>query len=186
MANNYTQFSEKILLKGSAECAWWKRHIELDSDTPGAWDEEGKPLTKEAKVMYDITDSDPYWGFEAFVKIDQDTTTPYVLITSWECGNVDHVAKLVQLFLREMRPNENFLFTLGWAGICDKLRIGEFGGGAVAVTKDTIKYVSTWEWIDEQAAAFDKEHPCTHTPCAESEPTPPASPSRTKKPRKRG
>lgn len=48
-----------------------------------------------------------------------------------------------------------------WANTCSKLRAGEFGGGAVVITKNEARSMSTWGWADlttqqmERAALLD-------------------------------
>lgn len=170
MANYYTFFSEALPLKSIEECAWWELY--LNTGDSQNWDEEGKPLTPEACKVYAITPS--WWfSFDARIK-NKGEEGCYILFTSEESGRVDQLAKLVQLFFIEMRPDD-CLFTLGWASTCDKMRTGEFGGGAVAVTKDSITYSSTWEWIADQVEEFDnKESLCILMPSAPIDPTIPA------------
>lgn len=170
MANNYTQFSEKILLNNGKEMLWWKQHLDITEETRDAWDEEGRPITDEARFFYRTTEGGSDWSFNHRVKIDMETTRYCVWFSSWKNGNVDQVAKLVQLFAQEMRPDLHF--TLSWADTCDKLRIGEFGGGAVIVTKDEIRYFSTFEWLSEQEKACTPSAPSEDQPTSEPAPKP--------------
>jgi hypothetical protein len=43
---------------------------------------------------------------------------------------------------------------LTYAITCSKPRVGEFGGGAVFVTGSDIKHFDTWQFANEEAAAF--------------------------------
>ena len=67
-------------------------------------------------------------------------------------GNADNVAWLVQKFLKKFRPDQ--CWSLTYATTCSKPRVGEFGGGAVFVTADEIKWQNAYDFIEEQRTAF--------------------------------
>jgi hypothetical protein len=69
-----------------------------------------------------------------------------------EYGDLGVLAHLVQKFLRRFRPSE--CWSLAYASTCSKLRLDGFGGGAVFVTTDEIKFDSAWDFIERQMAAF--------------------------------
>ncbi len=67
-------------------------------------------------------------------------------------GDVSNVAWLVQKFLKKFRPDQ--CWSLTYSATCSKPRVGEFGGGAVFVTADTIRWQNAYDFIEEQRAAF--------------------------------
>ena len=62
------------------------------------------------------------------------------------------LAHLVQKFLCRFRPDKSWSVT--YASTCSKPRVDSFGGGAVFVTTDEIKFDSAWDFIEREAAAF--------------------------------
>lgn len=146
MANNYVQFSEILQLDSDEEKDWFERYLAASSTNGVGWDDESNPISKEAKFWDNTLDNDDesagfYW------KIQDDGICLY----SEESGNPHHVACLVQQFLKEMRPTANKGFSIGWAEVCSEPRAGEFGGGAIFVTKEKIHYMSVWQWLDDMA-----------------------------------
>ena len=61
-----------------------------------------------------------------------------VVFFSGEQFGVETAAKLIQRCAPSALP-----FSFEWASDCDRLRAGEFGGGYVAITADTIEYGHT-------------------------------------------
>jgi len=72
-----------------------------------------------------------------------------------ECGNVEAVGELVQEFLKKFRPND--CFSLTYATYCSKLRLGEFGGGAIFVTADEVKWENAYTWVQSQEKEFHEQ-----------------------------
>ena len=62
------------------------------------------------------------------------------------------MAHLVQKFLKKFRPDQ--CWSLTYATTCSKPRLGEFGGGAVFVTADSICWNSSYDFVEEQRMAF--------------------------------
>ena len=71
-----------------------------------------------------------------------------------EWGDVEHVACLVRQFLLRFRPDR--CWSLTYSCTCSKLRVGEFGGGAVFVTADEVKYQHADGFVVEQRLLFDR------------------------------
>ena len=65
-----------------------------------------------------------------------------------ECGAPENIAWLVQKFLKTFRPNQ--CWSLTYATTCSKPRVGEFGGGAIFVTADEIKWQNAYDFVEEQ------------------------------------
>jgi len=162
VANNYLEFSALLEDITPEERAWIERQL------GSAWtDEDGKVLPDDreedayGEVARFIAEYDPEtdpaplgpdrdWGEVGFAyQWDGDNC---LWIHSEESGLVDHVAYFVHKFLRMFRKNE--CWSLTWAGTCSKLCIGEFGGGAIFVTAEDIKFDNCYAWVERQRLAF--------------------------------
>jgi len=64
-------------------------------------------------------------------------------------GEFDSTA-FFQQKLRRLDPLEYPHIVIHGAATCNKLRADEFGGLAFFITRETIKSISTWKWLDEQ------------------------------------
>lgn len=59
--------------------------------------------------------------------------------------------QLLQAKLRQLDPASYPHITIEGAATCSKMRPGEFGGFAYFITRDEIRYCSTWQWLSQQA-----------------------------------
>ena len=57
---------------------------------------------------------------------------------------------LLQEKLLYLDPAEYPHITIQGASTCSKMRPDEFGGFAVFITRDTIRSISTWQWLHDQ------------------------------------
>ena len=171
MADNYLQFSEVIANLTEQEEAWLKDQLQSirvfgEKECP----EDAVPAEladKDAdwsgvRFLRDKPDHDAEWdalGFEFNFHDDHDNAG-YVT-DSWgrhlwlyaeTWGDVSNVAWLVQKFLKQFRPDQ--CWSLSYSATCSRPRVGEFGGGAVFVTADTIRWQNAYDFIEEQRAAF--------------------------------
>jgi len=71
---------------------------------------------------------------------------------------------LMQEKLRQLDPASYPHITIHGAATCSKMRPEEFGGFAYFITRSDIRYISTWQWLHEQA------HPNAAPPPAEAKP----------------
>ncbi|KKN91210.1 hypothetical protein LCGC14_0220780 [marine sediment metagenome] len=135
MANNYMEFSEAIENLTPKELEWWTnewdRVIDAYDDNPENADDDS--LCQDFSVQKD----------EKLVWFHDD-----------ESGNPDKIGNVVQRFLKQFRPNECFWLT--WASWCSKPRIGEFGGGAIFVTADEIKWHNAHTWTEQMREEWRK------------------------------
>ena len=69
-------------------------------------------------------------------------------ITSGESINVEATARILQDWIKEIGSDEPVQFE--WANTCSKSVVDGFGGGAVHITRDTIEYLNTNDWMDEK------------------------------------
>lgn len=130
MANNYQQFSALLAVSDPEERRWWEQILASRDDPDG-------PLLKIVAA-----DGTGAAGFDAELVDDG------VWFFAEECGDVEQVAVVVQEFFRQHRRGGVWGFE--WADWCSKLRIGEFGGGAVVVTAGDIRWMPTSQWLADR------------------------------------
>ena len=53
--------------------------------------------------------------------------------------------------LRQLDPDAYPHIAIEGAATCSKMRPGEFGGFAILITRDDVRSMSTWQWLQEQA-----------------------------------
>ena len=66
-----------------------------------------------------------------------------------------NVGIVVQAFLKKFRPDA--FFALTYAAWCDKLRVGEFAGGALFVTAMSFEILMAGDWVDEKRESFAQQ-----------------------------
>lgn len=138
LANNYLQFSEIIEKVTAEEAAWAKARLH------------------EMTEKFSDHNGDEGWYFEWSIHEAHDPADgPHIWVYSEEGAEPEHVAVFFQEFLKKFRPDS--CLSLTWAAFCDKLRVGEFDGGAVFVTAKDIIWHTTGSFLDEQKKLFDKK-----------------------------
>ena len=143
MADNYLQFSEDLDSLTPAEADWLREQLAED------------PLANCPRFLLDFADreaDDTDYGFQ--YDFQDDSKDRHVWISAEERGDVERVAHLVQKFLRRFRPDQCWWLT--YATTCSKLRLGEFGGGAVFVTADDMRWNDSYDFVEEQRKAFER------------------------------
>ena len=166
MADNYVQFSEVLAHLTDAEVAWLRDQLqpvviihdqELPADSPAVTVAEHEATWRGPRFLLGCDDEsgwgdEPEFSYEFSLHEPQGQWGRHLWIYSQEYGNVDQVAQLVQKFLRQFRPHD--CWSLTYAATCSKPRVSEFGGGAVLVTAERIR------WHDASAivAAAEKRH----------------------------
>lgn len=133
MANHYLEFSEVIENLTPEEIEWWENEKQRIDDI----------------LLHNLTNMNECLDFV----VEEDERQ--VWVRGDECGEPNNVANIVQKFLKKFRPNDCFCLT--WAEWCSKLRVGEFGGGALFVTANKIKFCSTYNWIEKVKTAWEEE-----------------------------
>jgi hypothetical protein len=147
MANNYTQFSFAFKVKGLKAKAWIEKTIDklVKASNDEEADEEILALFPDWEDYQDVgfrTEMEPVAGKKNQWEL---------IIFSEESGNVDHAANFVQAILFRFDPKGKVGFQ--WADTCDKMRPDQFGGGAVAVTANSKKWINTHQWLEKELAA---------------------------------
>lgn len=143
MANNYLQFSEELEIH-RGEAPWFQCLLDCLNDemlTECSHDNfGGGKIDKAFKAIRMWNGWNGYLDFEYEVRDDS------VWFYSEESGEPYLVGLVVQQYFKTLIKRGDPIFTLTWASWCDKLRLGEFGGGAMVVTRDHIE-IRTDEWM---------------------------------------
>jgi hypothetical protein len=167
VAENYLDFSEIIANLSEPEEAYLKKQLqsirvygakEYPEDAVPAELADTEPDWAGVRFLQDKTDHDPQCdalGFQYNFHDDHDTEGwgrhLWLYTEGW--GDASNVAHLVKKFLKTFRPYE--CWSLTYSTTCSKPRIGEFGGGAVFVTADTIQWENAYDFIEDQRVAFE-------------------------------
>jgi hypothetical protein len=174
VADNYLQFSEVIANLTEQEEAWLKDQLQSVrvfgekeypedavptelADTDADW--------SGVRFLHDKPDQDSQWdalGFEYSFHDDRgngghatDSWGRHLWLYTEGWGDATNVAWLVQKFLKTFRPDE--CWSLTYATTCSKPRVGQFGGGAVFVTADTICCQNAYDFVEGQRASFRRK-----------------------------
>jgi hypothetical protein len=167
MADNYLEFSEVLPNLTDLEEAWLKEQLQpicifgtkqYPEDAVPAELVDTEPGWTGVRFLQDKPDHDPQCdalGFQCGFHDDHDTGgwCRHLWLHTEEGGNPDNAAWLVQKFLKTFRPDQ--CWSLTYSTTCSKPRIGEFGGGAVFVTADAIRWENAYDFIEDQRAAFE-------------------------------
>jgi hypothetical protein len=143
MTRHMTLFSESLMLDDdpaiqAEQLAWINKaldeHLEDEDGTKlvNALQECGVPVAMGADLQHW-----PDFDWTTVTGIEK----PYVLLHSMHGCNLENVAAVVQGFLRKFYPNNSF--GLQWASTCSSPRSGEFGGGAMFITAENVRWMST-------------------------------------------
>jgi len=161
MADYYTQFSSIIRHITKKERKWLEQFLSIPDEE--ALEDEAllkKWMEERDNPPYDVYDEEPeFWPhFQYEFTKTEDGKTGF-WIHSYEYGNLDFIEHVVQCFLKKFRPKE--CFTLEWSNTCSKLRTDGFGGGALFVTAEEKKFISTSSWLDGEISFFNGKD-CTN------------------------
>ena len=150
MANNYCQFSAMIENLSPEACEWVKTVLTLDFEDD--YDEIKAMLSLEGggvdlenwpDFCFRIEDN----GVGADVQHD-------LWLYSEECFDAEHLSVFVRELICRFMPD--YIFAMTSAETCSKPRVGEFGGGWMVITKDTVQGGNTWDAARECVATIEK------------------------------
>jgi hypothetical protein len=131
VADYYTHFSFAIEKLTDDERAWLRTLL------AGAGDEPTEDL---ARLLSDPDYVGFSWAFE-----DDGSLWVY----SDTSGTPEDAAALVQEFLSRFRPDDVLAFE--WANTCSRPRLDAYGGGAVVVTAEEQRWMSSAQWLVEHS-----------------------------------
>jgi len=167
VANNYLEFSETLGPLTKKQEAWLQQQLEPivvvngtefpEDDAP----ECDEPDYRGLRFLRDYEDLDDNADTPGFGVAFQGTGKDrQAWLHATEGGDPGRVAHLVQKFLKRFRLNQ--CWSLTYATTCSKPRLGEFGGGAVVVTTDNIRWNNAYDFVEEQRSAFERrrQHDC--------------------------
>ena len=161
MADNFLQFSETLDALTPEESAWLGHQLEpiavingteYSEDDDAVRNRDTEPSYQGLRFLQDyddLNDDADVQGFQIEYQVD-DTT--YAWFSAETNGDVDRLAHLIQKFLKRFRPDQ--CWSLTYATTCSKLCVGEFGGGAVFVTADEIRWESSHDFVERQRSVF--------------------------------
>ena len=149
MADNHTYFSEIIEDITPEQAKWIETVLGIDFDGPpfGSRAEAVATLADLlGKKVEELKDFDPNWwpGFAWSTK-GADKGTLWIYCE--EGYREECLVLFVQSFIRKFRPD--MVFTISGACTCSKMRLNEFGGMWLVITKDQILGGSTWDEIEK-------------------------------------
>jgi hypothetical protein len=149
MADCYQLFSEIIPALTPEERVWAEKLLDCTKDREP--DESTEKILKEAGVPLNAVDLFEWPGFLWQI------TDPNrdLWLYGEEYGNVSHAGEFARAFLARFRPTSCWRLT--WAETCSRPRVGEFGGGGLFVTAETIKVCSAMDWTLRQRRAFERK-----------------------------
>lgn len=126
MANYYRQFAFALRIEGMEQKSWL-----------------------QAKINQRKAEEDPDTGSDmAYFDFHFSSDNDYIMFKDdGEGGNVEHIAEIVQEFLKHFKIKKYFL--MSWADICDKHRIDGFHGGSAIVTAKKTIWFNEEQWIRE-------------------------------------
>jgi hypothetical protein len=158
MADTYVEFSQVLSHLSTDEVSWLQNQLDIVYVLDGKEGADPADATwTGCRAFRDM--EDPDLEFDEDVGFDYSFSDEvhkewgrYLWIHSEQNGSMDRVAYLVQKFLRKFRPDQSWSLT--YAITCSKPRVGELDGGAVFVTGSDIKHFDTWQFANEEAAAF--------------------------------
>jgi hypothetical protein len=160
MADHSTRFSEVVAHLSAAEEAWIRAQLDaaaIKDETRRAalaWQPEDDVLAFNWEVHDDPSAGDESWG-------------RHLWLYAAESGSPLEASRFVRAFLKQFRPDQCFHLT--WAETCSRLRVGEFGGGAVFVTADGVEAYRPNEWLQERERRFRDVRPAVRRLLARAE-----------------
>jgi hypothetical protein len=162
VADNFLQFSQTLDALTPEESAWLGHQLEpiaiingteYSEDDDAVQNRDTEPSYQGLRFLQDyddLNDDADVQGFQIEYQVD-DTT--YAWFSAEANGDADRLAHLIQKFLKRFRPDQ--CWSLTYATTCSKLCVGEFGGGAVFVTADEIRWQSSYAFVEQERAAFE-------------------------------
>jgi len=180
MANNYTTFAEAIEMPREAACYAAALDCLCSTIAEEAGDfrppervvvGRGLSVPTGPRMIADaqaIGLADWYYGTGASFEV----TECGLYISSEESlgagtAGLDVVVAILQAAMA--RFDLPGAISIQWAYTCSKLRAGEFGGGAVVITKDEERWLATNSWVQEQIKQLGASVPQRFDPAAEDQ-----------------
>ena len=146
MANNYTQFSFTVDVP--ADQAAWLAAVHEHCNNPPDDDADLAALEIGYPTAFGGISQCSTGDLCPSVDVSQDGAS--VWFHADDCGDVEYTADLMGAMLEAFNSDAIVSFT--WANTCSAMRVDEFDGGAVVITKEGADYLSPVRWIDAKIA----------------------------------
>lgn len=154
MANNYLQFSELLAGVTPEQRSWIKEFLLKPENDPNYAQADSQIDWDAWARDHPKADAEDWPGFE--YEFD-DSEPDSMLLHASEYGNLDNLLVFIQAYLRKFVPEG--MFKLTYAETCEKPRVGQFGGGGLVITADTVRWMNAHTWVDEQLKDLEVEKP---------------------------
>ena len=150
MANNYALFSEKIDHLTDEEMDWLDKVLNADPEDEGELPKLLALLgTTEEEAESDALDNWP--GFEFSINRQERSLWFY----AEEGYDEEPLVTIFLAFLRRFRPTGHVAISVAY--YCDKMRVGEFGGGWIVISANSVQSGSTWDSINDASPGYFKD-----------------------------
>ncbi|MEI7607048.1 MAG: hypothetical protein WCJ64_06665 [Rhodospirillaceae bacterium] len=140
MADYYTQFCFEI---------------ELPSDVIKWVIEEAQIYDNYDEIVDPDTEGGNYTPTGAEFTVEIERGVEVLVICASESGDPEVIVKILQDALKKFELDIAIGF--GWANTCSKMRVGDFGGGAVVFDKHSEKWIDTEFFINDTKNAWNTD-----------------------------
>lgn len=158
MANNYLQFSMSVPMKTQTEEEWCRASLTTLGDFLLGTEADVEQLDNElSSVVNEARHKDwTHQGFEWSISSAPDKAEQVAELWLYadESGEPEQVAAFLRAYLMKFNPGGSLWFS--WAYTCSKMRVNEFGGGAVVVTSRRVMFFDAQDWATRRAASAAK------------------------------
>ena len=161
MADNYYQFSCALDGLSAKEVVWLKKVLCYSMMEAATQEHSWTRLKKELGLQAaDFDHWEFYPDFEWQFEPDGSNKTR-LWISSGDSGNLEQVALVTQRFMKKFDKDGVIKFTAAYT--CSKMRIDEFGGDAVLITKHDCYWLSAFERMVQAALEEKSDQRLEHT-----------------------
>jgi hypothetical protein len=158
MANNYLQFSMSVPLKTEGEREWCSASLAALDKFLGRTESGSQEFASDiaAVVMEGLRKDWSHQGFEWSIAPtpDQADQVAELWLHADEAGEPEQVASFLRAYLAKFNPTGSLWFS--WAYTCSKMRVNEFGGGAIVVTANRVTFLDVQDWATRRAKTAGK------------------------------
>lgn len=143
MADNYIKFSEEFVLSDNpdtynAQVSWLNTVLHAADAWYSGKEDESSVIQKLFNAGIDTNGL----AVDCWTDFDWKIADRAIWFYSEEHANIYNVGLVVQGLLKNFGSSDEY-WCLTWSESCSKLRIGEFGGGAMAVNSNRIITLDT-------------------------------------------
>lgn len=153
MADYYSLFSILIPLQSPEEVEWCREQLSIDDILSGCEeDNSGRLLLpEEAKQKYVLADhcaESNYLGFEYEIQESDRGELPSLWLYCHDSFDSESLIIFLMAFLKKFHPDG--VISIGICHTCSRPIVNSYGGGAIVITADDVRSMSTGDWIYEQ------------------------------------